>query len=348
MAYVLIVDDEPLVARAHERALKSAGYRCEIAGNADEALQKLNEEPADLVLADLKMPGKSGIELTRMISKDQPCIAFVIVSGVDDPKIAELALQRGVYGYLVKPVEKNALVISVSSALRRRELEMRFRKERHELETKINYLERDLHQVSGKVNDLVSQYEDHGNEAIDRLARIIDLRIRENSSRNQRIGRYCEILAKCLTMGPDECKRLRLASLLRDVGKAGIPDSILFKNGKLTEEEERVLQSHTEIGYEVLSGSGVPLLDLAASISRTHHERFDGTGYPQQLVGDTIPIEGRIVTIASGLDALSLPLDKTVEAINSDRGKRYDPSLVNMLLDSMPDVLRVKQRFADR
>lgn len=347
MARILIVDDESLIAKAHERALKSAGYSCDTAGNVDEALRKLDEEPADLVLTDVKMPGKSGIELTRLISKDQPFVAFVIVSGVDDPKIAELALQRGVYGYLIKPVEKNALLIGVSSALKRRELEIRLKKERNGLETKIKYLERDLHQVSGKVNDLVAQYEDHCNEAISRLARTIGLRVRENSSRNQRIGRYCEILAKSLTMEPDECKRLRSASLLRDIGKAGIPDSILFKNGKRTEEEDRVLQSHTEIGYEILSGSGVPLLDLAASISRTHHERFDGTGYPQQLVGETIPIEGRIVAIAAGFDSLSLPLDETVEAINSDRGTRYDPSLVDMLLDSMPEVLRVKKRFAD-
>lgn len=348
MARILIVDDEPRIAKAHERTLTRAGYHCDVAGSAEEALEKLEKDPADLVLTDVKMPGKSGLELSRMLSKSQPSIPFVIVSGVDDPKIAELALKRGVYGYLIKPVEKTALLIGVLSALRRRDLEVQSVKQRHDLEVKVQYLERDLKQISGKINELVTPLEDHCNEAIQRIARIISLRIRKNNLHDQRIGHYCEILAKRLAMDSDECKQLRYASLLRDVGKVAIPDNILFKDSSLTKDEERLLQSHTEIGYDVLSGTGVPILEVAASIARSHHERFDGTGYSQRLIGEAIPIEGRIVAIAEGFDSLSLPLDEIVEAINRDRGSRFDPVLVDMFLDSMPDVLRVKQQLVDR
>lgn len=355
MARILIVDDEPLVLKSHQRMLAGAGYECVLARNADDALKELDRQPIDLLLSDIKMPGKSGLDLVRRLSSEHPDLAIVMVTGVNNSQIADLLLKRGVFGYLVKPVEKDNLLITVSNALKRREADIESRKCQGDLIQKVEEQRLELNRTTSKLMDLENRLINTYTDTVFALTRIIELRTRETSAHNQRIGHYCEVLAKHLAMDSNRCMQIRMASSLHDIGKIGIPDHILFKSEKLTEEETILLNTHTTIGYQLLSASKAEVLILAATIARSHHEQFDGKGYPLRLQGDKIPLEGRIVAVADGFDTLvsnnqhaaSLSPNRVAEVMKAARGSLYDPTLLDLFLDILPKIWAIRQRFSD-
>jgi HD-GYP domain-containing protein (c-di-GMP phosphodiesterase class II) len=192
-------------------------------------------------------------------------------------------------------------------------------------------------------------------ETIHRLARAAEYRDNETAEHNQRMSHYCKLLAERYGMDAERCEKIRLASVMHDVGKIGISDMVLLKPGRLTVEEFTLIKTHTEIGYRILSGSRSPLLEIAAIIAFTHHEKYDGSGYPRQLAGEEIPIEGRIAAVADVFDALtsnrvyrdSWSVDQTLELIVREKGGHFDPQCVDLFLESMNDVLEIKKRHAD-
>ncbi len=355
MTRVLIVDDEDLIRRMLGRLLKRHNYECTLANSAKEARERLAEQEFALVLSDVNMPGESGIDLVRFVLGNFPDTAAVMVTGVDDPEIANSALELGAYGYIIKPFETNEVLINVANALRRRTLEIENRAHREYLEHTVaertRELRRAFEQVEATSNELALSRE----ETIQRLARAAEFRSDETAQHIRRMSLYCELLARALGKDPAWCELIRIASPMHDIGKIGTPDSILMKKGKLTTEEFAKMKEHAEVGYNILTGSASEMLQLAAEIAYTHHEKWAGAGYPRGLAGEDIPISGRIAAIADVFDALMNPrcykpafsLEKTQSIMQEGAGQHFDPTLLALFWDQLDEVLDIQRRYAD-
>lgn len=188
-------------------------------------------------------------------------------------------------------------------------------------------------------------------QVIEILTRALQYRDGETADHIARMSRYCALLGTRLGL---DYESVRLASAMHDIGKIGVPDRILCKRGPLSADERMEMERHAEIGHRILDGSGTELLDLAATIAWTHHERWDGTGYPRQLVGAAIPLEGRIAAVADVFDALTsdrpyrgaVPVPRALTLMRSERGEHFDPAVLDAFFESVDDVLSIKREFA--
>jgi putative two-component system response regulator len=349
---ILVVDDEEQIRNLLRRLLEAQGYACETAGCTSEARQLLEADPFSLVLSDVNMPGGSGIDLAHEIVERYPDVAVVMVTGVDDRKAANAALEHGAYGYVLKPFKPNELAINVANALRRRAVELENRQHRAGLEATVR--ER-TSALSATVDDLRRSERELRRlqeEAIRRLSFAAEFRNEETGRHIVRMSLYCQLLAVHAELDRERVEMLRIASPMHDVGKIGIADAVLRKPGPLTDEERRSMQEHTTIGHRMLADSGFELLDLAASLALTHHERVDGTGYPHGLAGEQIPIEGRIVAIADVFDAVTsdrvyrpaLSVDQARELLLEGRGAHFDAALLDLFLEAWDEVLAIGPR----
>lgn len=345
---ILIVDDEDATRRLLARVLEGQGYVCTLAADAHEARLRLENDRFDLMLCDVNMPGESGLQLLKHVLREHPDTAAVMVTGLDDPQFANIALETGAYGYVIKPFESNEVLIDVANALRRRRLEIENRAHRDELEQMVL-------QRTAALRHALKGLEQAAEETIKRLAIAAEFRDDETARHIQRMSMYCALLARLSGLDPDRCELIRIASPMHDIGKIGTPDHILLKPGKFTTEEFQVMTRHTDIGHRILLGSDAELLKLAATIAWTHHESFDGTGYPRGLVGEAIPLEGRIAAIADTFDALTskrvykpaYPVEQAVDLMQSHRGKQFDPALLDTFFGSMSQVTAIRNRYAD-
>lgn len=334
-ARVLVVEDDERIARFVGHMLESQGYVCVVATNATDASRLLDEDEPEVMLCDVNLPGASGLDLTRHASGAHQDTAVVMVSGLDDPAIADDALKLGAYGYIIKPFTANELLIAVANAIRRRALELESRARHEELETIVRI----------RTEALRRSHE----ETIRRLAAAADWRDEETGRHIERMSRVSELIARKAGLGRERCELVRIASPLHDVGKIGIPDRILLKPGPLTAEEWGVMRTHPEIGRDLLSGSGAELLEVAALLAWTHHEKVDGSGYPRGLAGDAIPLEGRIAAVADVFDALTSdrpyrvarPTDEAVEIMREGRASHFDAELLDLFLDSLDEVAQI-------
>jgi putative two-component system response regulator len=353
---VLVVDDEESVRRFESRLLEGNGFACRLASSVSEACQQMQHSPFNLALIDVNMPGSSGLELLRYAAKEYPDTATVMVTAVDDRDVANTALDLGAYGYLIKPFEPNELLINVANALRRRDLELENRQHRERLEHAVEVRTLELRDAVQRLRDSEKDLRSSQEETVVRLARAAESRDSDTGQHIHRMSRYCALLARRVGLSDERCEHIRLASILHDVGKIGIPDRILLKPGRLTPDEFAQMKQHVEIGYRTLAGSNSELLQLAAVIAKTHHEKYDGSGYDVGLVGKAIPLEGRIAAIADAFDALAshrvykpaLPIEDVMRILKEGRGKDFDPELVDLFVTPLDEVLLIKDRYADR
>ncbi|HEU4906769.1 MAG TPA: HD domain-containing phosphohydrolase [Solirubrobacterales bacterium] len=347
---ILATDDRPEVLRLIERSLAER-YDCELAGSVEEARDKLSEQSYELALCDIQMPSESGLILVSEIAREHPETAIVMASGVDDPAIADHAFQLGAHGYIVKPFWAGQLLITVANALRQHELELVERR-RHEAllgstEEKAQALQNELIAAQRRaIEDLrVSQ-----RETVERLARAIEMHDPETGRHVNRMAAIAALLGAKLELEPGRLLLLRTAAPMHDVGKIATPDGVLRKQDRLTPDERTRMQAHTTVGYEILRDSRSELLRMAAEIALTHHEWFDGSGYPRGLSGEKIPIEGRIVAVADVFDALlsdrpyreAMSVVEATELIASERGTHFDPAVVDALLDCVDEAARLR------
>jgi putative two-component system response regulator len=192
-------------------------------------------------------------------------------------------------------------------------------------------------------------------ETIFRLARMVEFRDEETGRHVHRMSSYCELLARRIGYSPEDAERVRLASQLHDVGKVAVPDGVLLKPGRLTPEEFEIVKRHTDAGYKMLMGSDSEVVQLGALIAYTHHERWDGSGYPRGLTGEAIPREGRIAAVADVFDALTsdrvyraaLPLKSAVKMMQDGRGRHFDPEILDAFFDARAEVEEIRHRYAD-
>jgi putative two-component system response regulator len=338
---ILVADDEQYVCEVVSRWLTAEGYECVQAYDGDTAWELLRTSEFCLLLTDVRMPGMSGMELLEKVRKEMRQVAVVMATAVDDRKMAVSALSLGAYGYLTKPFERDEVFINVVNALERRRLVMASEDyERH--------LEREIRRHT----ELIRRREE---EIALRLVAASQHRHMETGAHVRRIGLYAAVLARSLGWSPEAVEDIRLAAPMHDVGKIGVPDSILLKPDKLTAMEFEMMKRHTEIGGRMLDGSNIPLLHMARNIALLHHERWDGTGYPRHLKGDGIPEAARMVTIADVYDSLvhtrvyrdALTEDDAVALMSKDCGKHFDPTLFERFIKVLPEFRLIRQQVGE-
>jgi putative two-component system response regulator len=300
------------------------------------------------------MPGESGIELLSHIRTNYPGLPVVMVTGDDDTDLAKTALEIGAYGYVVKPFRLNELLINIANALIRHGLEV-------DLSHNIERLHSDIEQRTQELEATVTHAKMAEDDALESLVetivslgRIVEYRGGESGRRLERLSRYCGLFARHLGLRDEECEAIEVASRLHDIGQILIPDGILFKPGKLTADELAVVKQHPQRGYELLRESHSEIMRLAATIAWTHHERWDGGGYPRGLSGEEIPLAGRIVAIADVFDALTtrrgdrpaFPVALAKEMMLDD-ASHFDPNMLERFFELMDQVEEISERYAD-
>jgi len=320
---VLCVDDDVQVRRLIERLLLAAGFDCVSVGTVDGARKLLAAQDFSVVLCDIGLPGSSGLDLLEELGRTHPDVATVMVTGHDNADVVDEALKLGAYGYVTKPFTANELIIDISSALHRRRIEA---ERRVAVESALQRA------YAGTLN---------------RLCRAVEYHDGPTGSHIERVGAYTTEIATELGLPEAQIELFRLAAPLHDIGKIAVGDRILRKTGMLTDEERRLMETHTQVGFDLLGGSGSELLELGATIARTHHERWDGSGYPRGLRGEEIPLGGRIVAVADVFDAVSsdrpyrprLSVDEARDWIVEGSGTAFDPEVVEAFVLSLDVVV---------
>lgn len=334
---VLAVDDEPVAAKLLSLILTPPAFRCTTACTAEEALVALQREPFDAVISDLQMPGLSGMELLTEVRHNHPHIAFLVTTGVDDVDVGVKAMRSGADDYLVKPLRESAVVASLEKALHKRRLEQELELYRHHLEELVAAR---TDQLQAAFKQIAQSYED----TLQSLGAAIDLRDNETAGHSRRVCRYSLEIARAMGWQEKELGSLSRGAWLHDIGKLGVPDGILLKRGPLTPEERIIMQRHAQIGFDLVKD--IPFLADATDVVLMHHERFDGSGYPQGLKGEAIPLSARIFAIADTLDAITSErpyqrassFDFARDRIRQLSGTAFDPQIVNVFLNIGEDV----------
>jgi putative two-component system response regulator len=338
---ILVVDDEPLVSEVIINCLATERYECHAAHSTDKALELLEQNNYSLVVSDINMPGKTGIELLSIVKKRFPDVAVIMVTAVDDRKTAIQSLHLGAYGYVIKPFDLNEIVISVVNALERRRLTIQSKEHETRLENEVRNRTAEIHRRE--------------EEICLRLTSACEYRDVETGSHIRRIGLYAFIMADELGWSSQLMDEIRVAAPMHDIGKIGVPDYILLKRGKLTNEEFEIIKKHTVIGAEMLSGSSISLLNMAKDIALSHQEKWDGSGYPYGLSGEAIPESARIVAIIDVYDALvskriyrpAILEEEALQIMTRDKGKHFDPRIFDAFLRVLPKLRQIRLQVQD-
>jgi len=325
---VLAVDDEAAACKLLALILSPPAFRCMTAGNGEEALVALHNEKFDAVISDLRMPGINGLELLAEARRKHPHVAFLVTTGVDDVDVGVQAMRAGADDYLLKPLQESAVIASLERALHKRQLEEQVEGYRQHLEEMV--VER-TGQLQTALRHIECSYED----TLQALGAAIDLRDSETAGHSQRVCRYSLEIARVMGLSDAQLKNLARGAYLHDIGKLGVPDGILLKPGPLTADEWKVMKQHVPIGFELVKG--IPFLADAAEIVLTHHERYDGSGYPRGLKAEEILLSARIFAVADSLDAITSdrpyrrasPFEVGCKTVCSEAGRLFDPQVVN-------------------
>lgn len=329
--HILIVDDEEMIRDLLSSALTQEDYVCHQASNVDEAFVFLGDKPIDLVISDIMMPGRSGVELLRDLKKVDSDIAVLMITGLSDMNTAMECVHLGADDYITKPFGINRVVLTVKNLIERRCLALEKKNYQASLEFKV--MEQTA-QIRQTMNELSSAYDN----TLAALVKSLDAREKEVGSHSERVMNYASLLGTKLGMAGKELQDLAKGALLHDIGKIGISDNILLKPGQLDDGEWLEMRKHPHIGYSILSE--IAFLKTPAEIILTHHERFDGKGYPNRLKGEQIPIGSRIFAVIDTLDAMTsdrpyrkaLAFSQVVAEIIKFRGSQFDPAIADLFL----------------
>ena len=354
-----MVDDTPVNLKVIQAYLFRAGYsQVQILDDSRQAVAAILRDDPDLLILDLMMPHVSGLEILESI-RAVPHIRHVpviVVTAAEERVMKTRSLELGAADFLPKPVDAEDLGLRVRNTLE-------LKSYRDSLEDKVRW----------RTAELTKSRED----IVHCLARAAEYRDNETGNHVLRVGHYVGMVARRLGIDVDTCRMMELASTLHDMGKIGIPDAILRKPGPLTDAERAQMNEHCQFGARICAvdhnpgqdaflahivsgakmfgGSASPLLQMASRIALTHHEHWDGSGYPQGLKGEQIPVEGRITAVADVFDALgskrpykpAFPLEKCFGIIENDTGSHFDPQVANAFLAGKEDVVAVYNSYPD-
>jgi putative two-component system response regulator len=354
---ILVVDDEPDIRELAVAMLTSWGYVVEEAADGFEALAKL-KLGCDLVVSDLSMPRMDGFEIIRRLREDPEYqdLPIVVITALTSKEQRLRAIEIGANDFITKPIDPTELKIRVASLLRTKEIQDAIKRHKDELEKIVAQRTAALRQALDEIVEAQRQTYAAYLDTIQKLALAAEFKDEGTAGHLRRIALYSESIAQALKLTPKEVEILRHASPMHDVGKIGIPEGILLKAGLLDKEEWEVMQRHTIIGARILQGSSSELLTAGETIALTHHEKWDGTGYPQRLAGEAIPIYGRIVAVADVFDALTTrrPYKKACEneealaIIRAGSGSHFDPAVVAAFFRNLDNILDLQARYIDQ
>lgn len=365
-AKILIIDDEPFNITFCQKLLRDLGYvNCLGQTDSSRAMVTILAERPDLIILDVMMPVLSGVDLLRLIRDHEELshIPVLILTASSDRTTKATVLELGATDLLAKPIDVSELSPRVKNSLTLKRYHDRLRDHANSLEEAVRQRTADL--------------EASRLDVIHCLARAVEYRDDHTGRHVERVGRYAGLIGEALSLDSDTCRMLQMAAQLHDVGKIGIPDDVLLKPGRLTPDEYDCMQRHTlfgkkiveqmserdwekfrqhvHIGCRILEPHRSPLLMMAARIALTHHERWDGAGYPLGLAGEDIPLEGRITAVADVFDALSsrrpykpaFPLERCFEVMDQESGKHFDPKVVEAFFSQRDLIVKTQIELAD-
>ncbi len=348
---ILIVDDVEHNQVLLRDFVLTLGYPSMIANNGLEALMLIKETLPDLILLDVMMPNMDGLEtLEALKSEDKFCkIPVIMISAMDEMDTVIDCIKKGAIDYLSKPFNPILLNARIESALANKKLQDKEDEYKKKIENYNLQLESDIWKQSHDLTQVQLGF-------IHRLASASEHRETQTESHVVRISHYCSKLGAALKWDKSRCDLIFKASPMYDVGKFGIPDRVLLKPEKLDHDEWDIMKTHSTIGASILKGGSSEIEIMAENIALTHHEKWDGTGYPKGLKGTEIPIEGRIVAIADVFDALTSEkpykdawtVEKAMKCIEEGSGTFFDPDLVQHFKQILPEIIQIKNQFSDR
>lgn len=320
---LLIVDDEPVNLRVLKQILQTH-YKLMFATSAQQALSLLQHTPPDLILLDVMMPDMTGFELCQRVKTDPHTadIPVIFVTALKDEVDEAKGFELGAVDYITKPVSPPVV---------------RARVKTHLSLVHVAELKRTRLQV------------------VERLGRAAEYKDNETGLHVKRMSHYAQVIALAAGFSEEWAEELLHAAPMHDIGKIGTPDHILLKPGRLTDEEMHVMREHARIGADILGNGDSSLMQMAARVARSHHEKWDGSGYPDGLANTAIPIEARIVALADVFDALTSsrpyksawPVPEAIAFITQQAGKHFDPELVPLLVEHLPAILAIKARWTE-
>lgn len=346
-ADILIVDDDPVIRVVISEILGSAGYQVQEAENGETALDRVRHQAPDLILLDAVMPGINGFEVARALkqSPESESIPIIMVTSLQDVKSRERGLLQGVEEFVSKPINPIEIKFRVRNLLK--------------LKLANDILKHHNELLEGEVRLRSRELQNSFEEGLYMLMRAAEYRDDETGAHIQRISLYTRLLAESIGMDPDYCNTIFLASPMHDIGKIGIPDHILLKSGELTPHEWEVMKTHTTIGEKILEGGYSPYIRMGQEIARSHHEHWDGSGYPSGLGGEDIPLPARIMAICDVYDALrskrpykpAYDHDKAIEIIFQGDGRvqpsHFDPDVREAFLARKSDMQDIFESMQD-
>jgi putative two-component system response regulator len=343
LADILVVDDDPGVQGMMRRILIRSGYNVLSAEGGQAALDKIAGQLPDLIVLDLSMPGIDGFEVaTHLKSKPETQkIPILLITGLDTSKNHVKALDIGINDFLSKTAQPEEILARIRSHL------------------KIKQLNDELNDYRESLEQMVAlrtlQLKDASLEVIWRLTAASEYRDNETGAHIKRMSHYSAAIAQKMGLAKKTVETILYGAPMHDIGKIGIPDRILLKPGKLDAEEWGIMRQHPTIGANILQGSRIGFVRMGATIAKTHHEKWDGSGYPQGLKAKQIPLAGRIVALADVFDALTserpykkaFTIEKAHQIIEQGRGHHFDPAVVAAFFSIQDEILELKERYQD-
>ena len=345
MSNVLIIDDQSITRMILQELIGSIDRDVTAQCFADptQALEWAKQHEVDLVITDYKMPQMDGIEFIKWFRRipgfnDVP---VMIVTCIEDQSVRYLALESGATDFITKPIDHTECRARCNNLLTMSQQRKLIKDRALLLEAEIRKTTQELH--------------DREEETLIRLAKAGEYRDEDTGNHIHRISRYSRLIAEKLGLSEELCDLIAQSSPMHDIGKIGIPDAILLKPGRLTPEEFKIMQQHTEVGYEILKDSPSKYLQTGAVIALSHHEKFNGLGYPHALKAERIPLEARIVAVADVFDALvtnrpykkSWPLEKAFDYIRQERGNHFDPDCADSFLSESEKVISIHNALSE-
>jgi len=340
---ILAVDDAPENIDVL-RGILADDYKVKVATNGEKALKiAFSENPPDLILLDIMMPEMDGYEVCRQLKEDPRTKRIPVIFVTAKGEIADEAhgFELGAVDYITKPVSPPIVHARVEAQLA--------------LYDQNRVLEQKVNERTAEIRALNVEIEDTQKEVVFTMGAIGETRSKETGNHVKRVAEYSRIFAIHYGLSEDEANLIKMASPMHDIGKVGIPDSVLNKPGKLTPEEFDHMKKHAELGYEMLRYSTRPILKAAATLAYEHHEKWNGKGYPQGLVGEDTHLYGRITAIADVFDALGSDRcykkawddEKIFTLLKEERGEHFDPKLVDIFFEHLEEFLQVRAEYRD-
>jgi putative two-component system response regulator len=349
---ILIVDDDKMNRLLLNTILSRMSYRVSEAFDGTDCLEKAVTLRPDLILMDVEMPGMNGLDVTRQLKNNEETknIPVMVISAYDELPDRVRAVEAGAEDFISKPVEQVILKAKVKSLLKIKEYNDNIQYYQKRLEKEVEKKTASLKQALDDLQSASEKLRLYSMDTILRLSQAAEYKDPETGEHIQRIGFYIEAIGKAMSLSDQDIETYKYASPMHDVGKIGIPDHILMKPGPLNDSEWEIMKQHTIIGGKILSGSDSSILKTAEAIALTHHEKWNGCGYPFKLKGLNIPMAGRIAAIADVFDALTserpykkaFSLEKAFDIMAEEREKSFDPELLDAFFSIKKEISEIR------